>query len=143
MRSSGTPSWAARARRHLDEDRLLALAEQRHPRHARHQHQLAAQEVDVVVQLARAVALAGDGIEEREDVAEVALHHRLGRARRQRARGLGDLAAQLVPHLVELGLGARERQLRLDLHQRLAGARHRDDLLHLLHLLHRAFDAGR
>ena len=126
--------------RDLHEQRLVALAQQRDPRHAGHKHQLPPQEVGVVVKLPRRVAVAGDGVEEREHIAEITHHHRLRRARRQGTRDVGDLAAQLVPHLIELGLVAREGELGFDPHQGLAGARDRGHRFDLLHLLRRAFD---
>src|SRR5262249_12752122 len=86
--------------RDLQEDDFLLLAEQFDALDARHLEQFATQELDVAAQLRERVAVAGDGQEDAEHVAEVIDHHRPAAHRGRQARlHVGDLAPELVPDL--------------------------------------------
>ena len=85
----------------LDVDGLDALAEGLDLGDVLHQQQLAAQQVDELLELGVAVLVAEDRDEDAVDVAVVVDHQRRAGARRQARLGVADLAPQLVPDLGE------------------------------------------
>ena len=93
---------------HFHVDHLLLHAEQLDFLHIRHEQQFAPQQFGRLTQICLAVTRTGQRIKNPVDIAEIVNDHRRTRTRRKLALRVGDLAAQLVPHLrqgvtVELG----------------------------------------
>jgi hypothetical protein len=109
------PELGRPGRADLDFDGLPGSSKGRNPGNARHQGQFALQFLYVGIDLADAVAVTGHGEEQRVYVAEIIVDDGRTGTGRQLTLRIGDPTPQLVPDLLEVVAGLRERHRDLDL----------------------------